>query len=684
MSSWIYEMRKMFLLQKGLLIIGLFFCLSLGSMVLLDKPANPDIEMNAPQYSFYLNQVQGPYSDKTERFFTSEAAKISDAKVALQRATDDYYDGKITEQEYLFVADPLEKLLQNEKGFQVIYEQYTYIREHPANRYFLYTNGWDGLLSNDNLDFLWLLLLLLLVVPVFCYEFESRMDALLLTVRKGTKHHTICKIGLALLTVAVLCLLTAGLRYGFYQFKYGLENGNYPLQSLSYFGTSTKNSTLFEAFLWITAGKLFGSLCFAMLILFVAVSLKKYAVTLFACTAVILLPYYGLRLESTKYFLPGPLGFMISTGFFKGNEYSRNPFKDQLDVVFREVTPAAWSIVFVVTLCISIGMFIVILLRRTSSWSARKRIYGQGAFRLLLILSMAASLLSGCASTGSTETSDIYNFFSRHSFENERYRIYLDETDFKDSRIVFEDKKTGEKGDFIRNPMPSLTRVQNEIYGNGTRVYYMKYDFDKSGFKENVSHFSVIEVDTTTFQERIVFEKKLSTENSTVLGLVKANDHNGYFYLGISSFFLDEQSLYFIGEGEIRRVDRLTGNMGVIVRSRVLSSVAFDGRNIYYVNDKSEVAQYDTKTDVETVIPDIITNYFVLTDSELLYLNRKDQQKIYALNLSDFSTRKITDKSAMYFTYNGTHVIYESKLDLKKYRIDRNGHNDTLIPDDEI
>lgn len=260
----------------------------------------------------------------------------------------------------------------------------------------------------------------------------------------------------------------------------------------------------------------------------------------------------------------------------------------------------------------------------------------------------------------------------------------MDETDFKDSRIVFEDKKTGEKGDFIRNPMPSLTRVQNEIYGNGTRVYYMKYDFDKSGFKENVSHFSVIEVDTTTFQERIVFEKKLSTENSTVLGLVKANDHNGHFYLGISSFFLDEQSLYFIGEGEIRRVDRLTGNMSVIVRSRVLSSVAFDGRNIYYVNDKSEVAQYDTKTDVETVIPDIITNYFVLTDSELLYLNRKDQQKIYALNLSDFSTRKITDKSAMYFTYNGTHVIYESKLDLKKYRIDRNGHNDTLIPDDEI
>src|SRR5690606_4478685 len=133
----------------------------------------------------------------------------------------------------------------------------------------------------------------------------------------------------------------------------------------------------------------------------------------------------------------------------------------------------------------------------------------------------------------------------------------------------------------------------------------------------------------------------------------------------------DERSIYLIGEGEIRRVNKLTGNVSVIVQSRVMRSVAFDGWNIYYVNDKSEVAKYDTKTDSETVIPDLITEYFVLTDTELLYINRKDKQKIYAMNLRDFSIRKITDKTVLTFTFDGNYIYYESKADLKTYRIDR-------------
>lgn len=677
MSSWTYEMKKMFFLHKGLLFIGLYFILNVASMMILDKPANSDIEMNTSQYSVYLKQVQGSYSEETERFFANEAAKISDATVALQKVSDAYYDGNMGKQEFLAASDSLVSILQNEKGFQLIYDQYTYIRENPDNRYFLYTNGWEGLLANDSLDFLWLLLLLLLIVPIFCFEFESRMDTLLLTVKKGTRHHAICKIGLALLTVSVISLLTAGLRYGFYQLKYGLENGHYPLQSLSYFGTSTKDSMLFEAFLWITAGKLFGSLCFAIVILFTSVCLKKYAFTLFTCTALILLPYYGLHLESSKYFLPGPLGFMVSTGFLRGNEYNRNPFKDQMDVVFREISLGAWSIVFAVTLILSIGMVIVILHRRTNRWSAGKRNDGRRMSPLMLILCVAVLVLSGCTSSGSKGKSDIYNYSSIRSFENERYRFYVDETD--NIKIVFEDKETGEIHNLVRNPMPSLTRVESQIYGNGTRVYYMKYDSDKSGFKEYLTRFSVIEVDTTTFQERIVFEKNLSTEKSTVLGVVKANDHDGDFFLAISSFFLDDQSLYFIGQGEIRRVNRLTGDMSIILRIPVLRSAAFDGRTIYYVNEKSEVVKYDTNTDSEMVIPDLITRDFVLTDTELLFLNRRDQQRIYAMNLDDFTTRKLTDKSVLRFTCDEKYIFYENKADHKKYRMDRDGHNDTLV-----
>ncbi|GAB6989716.1 DUF5050 domain-containing protein [Paenibacillus pini] len=678
MSVWKYEMKKMFIFQKGLLFIILFIILTMASMISLDRSKNPDIEMNASSYSFYLKQVQGSYHKNTEQFFASEADKISNAKVALQEASDRYYDGKMGKDEFLAVTGPMENVLEHEKGFKLIYDQYTYIREHPANRYFMYTNGWDGLLANENLDLLWVVLLLLLITPVFCFEYESKMDTLLLTVQKGTRYHAICKISLVFLTVLILSLAIAGIKYGFYQYKYGLFNGNYPLQSLPYFGTSTKESSLNEAFMWIMAGKLFGSLCFAMLILFVSVCLRKYAITLFVCTALILIPYYGLRLESTKYLLPGPLAFMVSTGFLRGNEYKNNPFKDQMELIFREVSLMSWSIVFVVTVCLSIGMFVVILIRRTNVWNSGLRNHGRKVSTLTLILCMMVTLLSGCNSAERSQTSDSYNYSSKQSFENSRYLFKVDETDLKAIRLVFIDKQTGEKRNFVRNPMPSLTRVENTIFGNGNDVYYMKYDSDKSGVIEDVTRFSIIEVDTTSFKERIIFEKKLSTDKSMILGLSKSNNQDANFYLTISSFFLDEHSLYFIGQNEIHRVDRLTGKMTVILKIPASTNVAFDGRMIYYVNDKSQMVKYDTNTDSEMIIPDLITRFFILTDTELLFLNRKDQQKMYSMSLHDLTLRKITGSSVQEFHCDKQYIYYVNKSDLQKHRMDINGENNIL------
>ncbi|MGN7384936.1 DUF5050 domain-containing protein [Paenibacillus sp. SAFN-117] len=677
MSLWIYEMKKMFFYQKGLLFIGLYFVISTAALIAFDTPVNPDVELNAPQYFYYLDQVRGPSSEESERFLTNESRRISDANVALRKAYDDHYDGNLSEDELVAITRPLEDIVRNERGFNLVFDQYSYIREQPDNRYFLYTNGWDGLLSHDSLDLFFLLLLLVLVAPVFCYEFESKMDPLILTVKKGTRVQAVTKIGLVLATVAVLCLFTEGLRYGFFHFKYGFDNGSYPLQSLSYFGTSSKDVTLFGTFVWLAVCKLFGYLSFAMLIMFSAVYIKKYALTLFASTAMVLLPYFGFRLESSKYWLPGPLGFMISTGFFRGNEYEYNIYTEQKDVLFQEVSGTAWLLLFAVTLCIGIGMFIGIMFRHRNVWGAGQRSHRLRPVGLTLILSLAASALSGCASNGEEGNYDIYNSSSKRSFENERYRFYADET------IMFEDKETGEQENLIRNPLQSSTKVRDVIYGNGSLVYYMKYDFDKSKLRETVDRFSIIEVDTATFEERIVFEKNLNADRDHFLGLNKTSVSDEVFFMTVDSFFMDERSIYLIGEGEIRRVNKLTGNVSVIVQSRVMRSVAFDGWNIYYVNDKSEVAKYDTKTDSETVIPDLITEYFVLTDTELLYINRKDKQKIYAMNLRDFSIRKITDKTVLTFTFDGNYIYYESKADLKTYRIDRDGQEETLIATDK-
>ncbi|REK77627.1 ABC transporter permease [Paenibacillus paeoniae] len=667
MPLWICEMKKMHLYQKGLVYIGLFFIFSLSSMILFDKPANLDIELNASQYAFYLNQVKGAYSEESEHFFANESAKISETKVKLKEASDDFYDGNINESEYILISTPLEEILQYEKGYKIIYDQFIYIREEPEQRYFLYTNGWDGLISNDNLDFLYILLLLVLVTPVFCFEFESKMNSLNLTVKKGGRNQALYKIGLICITVVMLCLLHAGLKFGFYWLKYGLENGNYPLQSLSYFATSTKSSTLLETFLWLTACKLFGSLCLAILIMFVSVLFKKYAFTLFTCTALILLPYYGFRLESSKYFLPGPLGFMVSSGYFRGNEYVRNMVNGQMIFVFKEVSTMLWLYLFVITLCLCIGMSLAILIRSTNKWCEIRPRFRLRPLHLMLVI--CVFFLSACTPNTRAGESNIYNYSFRQSYENEYYHFYVEESEGNETRIVFEVKQTGDKQHFVRNPMTSLTRVEKTVFGNGSYVYYMKYNSDKSEIREQMNRLSIIEVNTDTFDEKIVFEKNLNTVKTSI-NLFKSNNKEMAFFHSVSGFFLDEENIYLVGHDEIRRVHQSTGKMSVIIRFSVLRHLAFDGQTIYYIDEKSQVVKYDTRTDIEEVIPDLVTQYFILTNNEIIFLNRKDKQKIYAMNVSDSTFRRITDVPVLEFYFDEQSIFYVSKDDLKQYRLD--------------
>ncbi|WP_245237835.1 DUF5050 domain-containing protein [Paenibacillus etheri] len=663
-------MKKMFFLQKHLLFILLYLIFSLF-LFFLDKPVNPDVEMNAALYSSYLQQVKGRYTEQTEEFFMKEAIKISNAKVALQNAIDDYYDGEIEEGEFLAASSPLEQLLKKEIGFQLVYDQFTYIREHPADRYFLYRNGWDGLLSNEKLDLLWVLLVLQLVTPMFCFEYESGMDKLLLTVRKGNFHHTICKISLTLLTISLLSLLMSGMRYAFYQLKYGLENGGYPLQSLSYFSTSTRDFTLFEAFLLMAFGKLFGSLILALLILFLSVCLKRYTITMFFCTGVILLPYYALHLESSKYVLPGPLGFLLSSGYLRGTEYERDSFTDQLTMVFKEVSFTTFMTVFGATLLLCFIMLVVIFIRRSNTCSAVNSRWRGKSLILFMVLGMVVLLSSSCASNQNSEASASYNFSTRHSFENKSYSINVDETDLDNTRIVFEDKQTGEQRDIIRNAMSSLTEIQNIIYCNGTHIYYIKYDLEEKSKFVIKKRFFVIELDIKTFSERIIFEKNVSGGKDNLLGLNNANLYDTAFFFSIQAFFLDEQNIYFAGSDEIRSVNRVTGVMEVILRIPIISSLAFDGNTIYYINSKLQVVRYDIKRASETVISDLVTRSFLLSDNDLIYINRKDHQKLYTFSLLDTVSRKLTELPVLSFRCEGQKIIYMDNGSLKEHELNR-------------
>ncbi|WP_062049621.1 DUF5050 domain-containing protein [Bacillus sp. JCM 19034] len=314
--------------------------------------------------------------------------------------------------------------------------------------------------------------------------------------------------------------------------------------------------------------------------------------------------------------------------------------------------------------------------------SKERRYKLESSYRLFFLCIVVASLVGCDTSNEATNNNDIFNSISRQTFENESYFFYIDETDLDDIRPVFESKETGEIKNLMISPLSSLTNVEHYIYGNGPFVYYMKMDYDKSGFYKETNRLSIIEVDTRTFEETVIYEENTNMVRDSFLGLHTTDSID---FLGITSFFVDKTNIYLvIDDNQIRRINRLTGKKDDIIQSAsVFSNVAYDGKFIYYLSDTYQIVKYDTQTENEIVIPDVITTHFFLTDTELLYVNRQDSHRIYAMDLNDSTVQKISNNPVWSFTYNNQYIYYTSKLDNEQYRINRDGENETLINQDK-
>jgi hypothetical protein len=79
-----------------------------------------------------------------------------------------------------------------------------------------------------------------------------------------------------------------------------------------------------------------------------------------------MLPFYLFSLGSIKYFVPGPLGFLLASGFFKGNEFISDSFSTQLRLSFQEISNLQFNMIIITTLCALSGMIYVIQKKNTN------------------------------------------------------------------------------------------------------------------------------------------------------------------------------------------------------------------------------------------------------------------------------------------------------------------------------
>lgn len=586
------EAKKMLFYQKGWLCLLLFVFLWMGALMLLDAPVQPDVETGKEQLFYYLEQVGGRCTPETEAFISQEASQIALAESAQKTLRMRYAEGTLSKAEFDMQRQPHAAVLKHADGFALLFEQYTYAREQAENRYLLYTNGWAGLLGNDTLDFLFVLLLLLLFTPVFCAERIGRMDLLFKTMPKGGRDTVLAKIRLSLLTAGLLSLLLSGLQYGFFAFQYGLPHGDYPLQSLSMFATSHWTSSLGNAFWILTLLRLVGAVCFTGIILFVSACVKGYALVFFTCMTTVALPAFLFPLASSKYFLPSPLGFLVGTGFLKGTTLQRNLITDEMTVVFQEIPKSYLFVLLALLSTVCLGMLLFVVKQHTNRWQKRHPRCGKLSMCLVLCLSLA--FLSGCTVEHVQPVN--YVLSGKQAYETADARLYCQiGTDGK-QKILWKNKHSGEIRDLPVNPLNASSDFAGCLFGQGRDLYYLRYQVSNSGGRENDSRFCVVQLDMVDFSEKIVFERHLNPSGISFGVNAEKMAAKSRFWTGITAFFLNRDTIYFVrGDSELVAVSRWTGKTTTIASLPIGAELSFDGRYIHYQDADGEAIQYDTK-----------------------------------------------------------------------------------------
>ncbi|MEY8420382.1 hypothetical protein AALA83_14035 [Oscillospiraceae bacterium 44-5] len=658
MSVFSYEWKKLMVMQRGLLYILAALLISTVWLAAADRPQNSAMEEYREEYEWYLERLDGAYTEEKAAWLEREAQAITEARSARSRSQESYYSGQITAEQYERQTAEAGTVLAHEHGFEAVYRQYLYICENTGNRYFLNTNGWAGLFSAQTLDFPLFLVILILAAAVFCSEYSCQMDALLRTATQSRKSAR-SKAVMTLCAVFALCGGLALIRFAFFGIKYGLPHGEYPVQSIASFGGSTKHISLLAAYLIVTVLRCFGSVYLAALLLFTSVLVKKYALTVVIGVASTLIPYIGLSRQMC-YRLPLPLPFLLATGFLEGTSSVEDSLTGDPLVTFSERSPQALLALLGLSAVCCALMVGWVLRQNTNCWqSGRKHVRGCGAAALCLLVLLS---LSGCSAADSAN--GIFNSSSQSV--SETYRVSCDD---QTRTYVLENRATGALTDLALSPLFGAFSDGESIkavYMDAPYIYYMasrteQYVDRVGSYNSTATQVSIVQLDTETFEERVIFEK-ITDSGRSLLGIDYTVGDTWMFLQYCYGFFLNDDSLFFITNDGITEVSR------TVQRTQVLDiptrgNIAFDGRTIYFINEHSLLTAYDTKTRKTRPFRNAVAYDFCLTSQGLYFINRMDSDRVYLCGRDGVGSLEVSNAPALSVDYNGEKVTMVLKSD---------------------
>ncbi len=616
-----YEWKKLLIKRKGWLLILAFLIVELAGCLLFTQPYDKVLEDNRAVYESYLSQVKGTLTEEKRTFLETEMERLNSVHHELEQLKQSYYSGDVTEAEYREAFDRLSAEDAKYIGFSKLYNQYIFVRESD-DRSFLYTGGWKVLLTDQSPDYLFMLVLIILLTPIFCEEYACRMNEILLTQKRSAKYQVLAKVAVALILTFVLTMLLQSFSFIYCATRFGLPNGTFSLQSIRSFGSTVKHMNLWQAFCLQLALKVVGYLYAAIVILLLSVLLKKFALTLM--TAIGILPLPLLTAGGAESFLsvPAPWALTVGSVYLNGgkNELSRTQIGLQLLLSF-----------------ILIFVMLYLIYKRNTNWQLKKRKhFGVAALCVLPLL------LIGCVKS---EETVIYNRATADRYETDAFIV----TTGLDGATIM-DKTTGTSYAFPLSPLEGeIVTCGRTVYGKGDNVWYLRTTthYPTAGWDTITTDCDLVKLELDTMKESVVYQ--WNEETDWFFGLLDRSSKEPDSF-SIELLFIHGRKMYYVdtSQATLNCMNLNSGDYEVILSEMYSTDVAYDGSNLYYLDSYNRLVIHNADTCIKQAVDEVVAKDFLLTNDGVLFQNRRDHLAIYSWNNTTNEITEISEIDSLY------------------------------------
>lgn len=628
------EIWKILIRQRVLLWLLVFFIIKILS-TFWGNESRP--EYDTVEYRQYLEQYGGMLTYDAKQSFDHCYKEMRSVSEVINDLEDDFAQGVISENEYLEQMQRATQIKNKQPLTELFNDKIKYAEENPKIHYIIHNYGWEELLTVEKIDVLLIVFIFLIMVPMFCGEYESEMYYLHLCSRFGRNPLIATKIVAGMVLSIGMSIFSSLADYLYYWLNGGMEYGYAPVQSLSFFENSNLTCSLNQLWNKIVICRGVGAVYLTVMIFLISILLKRSLLCIVSNLVIVVVPMCFSKISNMKYWIPSPTGFLYATGYFYPNQYDYY-IPDDIEsfseiekyISFPEFTCVQRSIIFIAAfIIISAAMVLIFggykekirIMHGIQIYEKLKKINFFRSVGMVLLLSGIVVTMSGCVREQSTDDEEYACTMHVGDAKTDTYEFMVD-----GNNITAVEISSGKQFPVIRDVFEQLdndTDTNLSIFTIKNYLFYSKVADDE---------WQIHKVDLKNFQDHCVYTQKVNNGLFCSYNLVLVSSDNYYV--------CDSRTL------QTFYIDRSTGKWTTLGSIGSLTLGDY-GNKMYYENDESKLVEYNfsdntAKTYDEIVLPSRYSirnngaTYFI-NDNYCYYINILDNNYIYKYDFDDGS-----------------------------------------------